>query len=85
MEQSTERAMRVMASHTPWDSNGNAGMTSILGMHDAVEEAKRDGEMYATTHGHRDLHWRQFSATTWGLMSGSLYTNVLVSICGPAE
>lgn len=66
----------------PRDHKGNVGSIQILGRFDTPEEAQSNGLAHgaARNPGAR-LWWRQFSPTTWGLMAGQLYTNVLVSWC----
>ena len=74
---------RFMVTHTDRDRHGSMGMTKTLGRADSLDEAKALAEAEApgceTISG--ALHWRGFSPTTWGLMSGQLYTFVLVTKC----
>lgn len=61
------------------DAQGNAGMIQELGDHPTVEVAKGYAEAYARrTHPNGNLHWRQFSPITWGLMNGQTDTGILI-------
>lgn len=62
------------------DAQGNAGMIEDLGSHPTIDTAKTHAEAHALrTNPNGNLHWRQFSPTTWGLMDGQLYTYILIS------
>lgn len=67
-------------SRIPRDKAGNVGMIEALGSRATVEEAQGYAETIGRLyHPNGSLHWKQFSATTWGLMNGQVYTNILVS------
>lgn len=68
----------VRVTRQNYDSQGNAGMTESLGSYATVEEAKANA-LGAAGVDFRTLWWKEFSATTWGLMSGQKHTDILVS------
>lgn len=72
---------RATVTENHRDSNGNAGMSELHGIHETVEEAKSHALRVASRkHGYKNLHWKQFSPTTWGVMNGQVYTFVIVSL-----
>lgn len=71
---------RAMITETPRDNAGNVGMITNHGSYPTVEQAKGYAKAIGCrTHSVDSLHWRQFSPTTWGLMSGGVHTGILVS------
>ncbi|MEU6261838.1 hypothetical protein [Saccharopolyspora shandongensis] len=71
---------RATIEHTQRDENGSGGIIEDHGGYPTVEQAKG----YAEAIGHQfhpggNFSWSQFSPTTWGLMNGQYYTNILVS------
>ena len=78
---------RVSVTENHRQPDGNAGMTESHGYFSSVEVAQARAEGIAMMRGKDggSLHWRQFSPTTWGLMSGQLYTYILVSLLPDLE
>lgn len=75
-----------MITRTQRDWQGNAGLIESHGSYSTLAEAQG----YAVAVGRRyfptgRMYWREFSATTWGLMCGQLYTFVLVSAVAASE
>lgn len=68
--------MSAHASYMPQDATSES-----IGIYPSVEEAQRAALSFgaAKVGDFRNLHWRQFSETTWGLMSGGIYTHILVA------
>ena len=73
---------RAIAAYIP-----NGGFHEMIGTYPTVEDAKSEAFDYgaAKVGDFRNFRWRQFSETTWGLMNGGLWTDILVSrIADPA-
>jgi len=71
---------KALITQTNRDAQGNVGDIKALGSRPTVEEAKSYAmDIGAMHHPNGSLHWKEFSPTTWGLMAGQVYTNILVS------
>ena len=74
---------RASITRTPRDPQGNVGLIEQHGSYRTVAEAKGHAEVLGHRyHPNGSFHWKQFSPTTWGLMNGQVYTNILVSDLG---
>jgi len=74
--------MKAMATH---QLRGSPIKYIGSGEFSSVTEAQSVALAYGAdlTGSYRDLHWKQFSPTTWGLMNGIAYTGILVGVIGP--